>query len=191
MCSSANPYMAPVNNNKSFSYGGKWQPNRNDRSSGGLADTLSDMNSITWRTDDRDDDEDDDRSTRRRNNSSSSSSNWGDDHKDSYGGRRSSTRGGRSGDRSPRGWERDSSRRNLGTEFDASKGGGLSDSYRIPRSSGSVNWSDRGSSTRRDSMHDNKSRSRGRLNSSSRGSSSRSGGGGGGLSATWGGNRGR
>jgi hypothetical protein len=40
-------------------------------------------------------------------------------------------------------------------------------------------------------MHDNKSRSRGRLNSSSRGSSSRSGGGGGGLSATWGGNRGR
>ena len=113
------------------------------------------------------------------------------DNKDSYGGRRSSTRGGRSGDRSPRGWERDSSRRNLGTEFDASKGGGLSDSYRIPRSSGSVNWSDRGSSTRRDSMHDNKSRSRGRLNSSSRGSSSRSGGGGGGLSATWGGNRGR
>ena len=54
--------MAPGMNgmamSKSMSYGGRGQPTPG-MEKGGLGDTLSGMNNITWRTDDNDDDEDD------------------------------------------------------------------------------------------------------------------------------------
>merc|ERR1711865_1156193 len=139
--------------------GGRGQPTPG-MEKGGLGDTLSGMNNITWRTDDNDDDEDDgarQNTSRDRQSRRGSPRGWGSDRDSS-----SSSRN-------------DSSRRNLNSDFDNSS---LSDSYRIPRSSGSLKWSDRGSSTRRDSMHDRSSRS-GR--SGSRGS----------MNQTWGGRSGR
>ena len=194
MCNSANPYMAPTVAG-SRSYGNGW---KSDHQSSSLGDT-SGINSVTWRTDDRSDDENDDD---RRRGGRRSSDGWGDSE------RRDRSNSPRGRDRSM-GWERRNSSRNLASEFDSSSAGGgrggrssqgsLSDSYRIPRSSGPSNWSSHGSSSRRDSFHDrNRTQSGSRTlsggsgSSRSRSRSSRSSsGGGGGLSATWAGNRGR
>ena len=178
MCDSANPYYAPTSG-KHMSFGNGPAATRSD-----IEDDI--RRNVTWRTDEGSDDEE-----RRW------TSRWDDSDRDRYRSSRLSS--------SPRlraswrdrplsststsmGWQRrsstDSYRRNLSSELSRtdSARSNLSSSYRIPRTSRAAAWDSKGSSTRRDSMHDSYHGRTDRSASRSRG---------GGMSATWAGGRGR
>jgi hypothetical protein len=186
MCDSANPYYAPTaGQNMSF---GNGPSTRSD-----IEDDIG--HNVTWRTDDDFDNKD-----RDRRRGDHSDDRWGDRDRDRDRGRLSSSSRPRaswadkpssSSSASSMGWQRrsstDSYRRNLSGELSRTDSrSSLSSSYRIPRTSRPVSWDAKGTSTRRDSMHDKY-----RGSSSSSSSRSRSRGGGGGMSATWAGGRGR